>query len=180
MLVYTRVMDLIIFPGNSISNRAWAEEVARHVKEMFETIRIVYYKHWETGEKTIDFDVEDKELIKITQGLGEYVIFAKSAGTILSLRGITEGVLKPVKNVFCGFPLKFGRSLNQNVDEWLPKLTIPTTVIQNTDDPAMSYKEMSEYMESVNEKVKTVETGGNTHDYEDYEVIKMELSTAVA
>lgn len=173
-------MDLIIFPGNSVSNREWAEEVAREVKGTFETIRVVYYQHWETGEKTIDFDIEDKNLIKITQGLGEYVIFAKSAGTILSLRGITEGILKPVKNVFCGFPLKFGRSLNQNVDEWLPKLRIPTVVIQNTEDPVMTYKEMSEYMESVNQKIRTVETGGNTHDYEDYEVIKMELSAVVA
>lgn len=173
-------MDLIIFPGNSISNRAWAEEVASEVRGTFEIVRVVYYNHWETGEKTIDFDIEDQELIKITQGLDEYVIFAKSAGTILSLRGIAEGVLKPVKNVFCGFPLKFGRSLNQNVDEWLPKLEIPTVVIQNTEDPVMTYKEMSEYMESVNPNIKTIETGGNTHDYEDYEVIKMELSTDVA
>ncbi len=173
-------MDLIILPGNSVSNRAWAEAVANQVKGMFETIRVVYYKHWEMGEKTIDFDIEDKELIKVTQGLSEYVIFAKSAGTILSLRGINEGILKPVKNVFCGFPLKFGRSLNQNVDEWLPKLRIPTVVIQNTEDPVMTYKEMSEYMESVNQKIRAVETGGNTHDYENYEVIKMELSADVA
>jgi hypothetical protein len=52
----------------------------------------------------IDIDHEFEELSKTVQGMDEYVIFAKSAGTILASKGIVAGVLNPVSNVFVDFP----------------------------------------------------------------------------
>lgn len=174
-------MDLVLLAGNSLNNKSWIEEVSEQVKDLFQNVRIQYYKHWETGDKLIDFDKESEELPKTTQGLNDYIVFAKSAGTILTLKGIEEGLLTPKACVFCGFPLGFAQSSNSPVGSWIPKIKIPLVFIQNTKDPVLGYQGLVDYLESLNlSNCKTIETPGETHDYEDYVLIRNTLKELIA
>src|SRR3989344_7218474 len=85
--------DMILFAGNSISNREWIEKVNTSIKEIFDKTVVHYYHHWQTGKEMINFARELEELRKYN--LKEYTILAKSAGIILTLKGIKENILNP-------------------------------------------------------------------------------------
>ena len=95
-------MNLILLAGNSVSNKKWIEEVAEAMKPNFKKIIVHYYKHWETGDELIDMNGELSRLMNTVSGLDSWSIFAKSAGTLLTLKGVKEGKIQPVKCVFAG------------------------------------------------------------------------------
>lgn len=165
-------MDILMLSGNSLGNKGWIEQVAEYLKPYCGEIRIQNYRHWGTGEKMIDIDHEYGELSKTVQGMGEYVIFAKSAGTILASKGIASGILKPVKNVFCGFPLGMARSNNYPIENWLQKIMVQTVFIHNTHDVVLSFHDLGLFLEPLKFDYKTIETPGETHDYMDFDLIK--------
>jgi len=172
---YNLCMDILMLSGNSLNNKGWIEQVAEYLKPYCGEIRIQNYKHWETGEKMINIDYEFGELSKTVQGMDEYVIFAKSAGTILAAKGIAAGILKPTKNVFCGFPLGMARSSNLSIEKWLEKISVPTIFIHNSHDVVLSYHDLELFLEPLKFSYKTIETPGETHDYMDFELIKEQL-----
>ena len=165
-------MDILMLAGNSLNNKVWIEQVAEYLKPYCGEIRIQNYKHWETGEKMIDLDYEFGELSKTVQGMNEYVIFAKSAGTILASKGIAAGVLNPTSSLFCGFALGMAKSANYPIEEWLQKFKTPTTFIQNTHDPVLGFHDLELFLELLKFPKKTIETPGETHDYMDFDLIK--------
>lgn len=168
-------MNLILLAGNSISNKEWIEEVEASLKPFFTKTEVHYYQHWSTGDELIDFEKELELLSEDAKDFGQYVIFAKSAGTLLTLKGVKEGKLQPVKCIFAGTAINWGREKNFSVDEWLENYSIPTLFIEKTNDPACSFEDLAKLLENKSVKNYSLkEITGSNHHYEDIELLKTE------
>jgi hypothetical protein len=169
-------MDLILLPGNSPHNKAWIEEVERHLRDLFTKTDIQYYKHWKTGESIADTDYEISVLSEKARPLKDFVILAKSIGTFITLESIKINKIKPKKCILIGFPYKLfveKKSLSK-IEESFRALKIPVLFIQNSLDPYGSYKELVDFLKkSILKNYKTIEfSDKDTHDYEDYNKLK--------
>ena len=166
-------MDLVLLSGTSLKNKEWIEKVEYAVRENFDETRIQYYKHWETGGDDIDFEYEFSKLADTVDGFDKYCIFAKSAGTILTLRGVHEKIINPKRCVFCGTALPFGKRIGQDVDDWLADYTVPTFFIQKSQDPAMGFNDLERYIERSGAKnFEFKEVDGDNHHYGDLKLLK--------
>jgi len=166
-------MKIIYLSGNSLNNKIWINKVKTEFG-VFSEGDILFYDHWENGGKWISLEKENKKLKELVKGQSNYNIFAKSIGTILTLKGIDDGYLKPKKIVFCGVPYQAGLKENLPINEYLKTLTIPVIFIQNEFDPAGSYEDLEEILRNNPPKnYQLVKIPNNsTHDYEDYESLK--------
>ncbi|MFA6007354.1 MAG: alpha/beta family hydrolase [Candidatus Shapirobacteria bacterium] len=163
-------MKIIYLSGNSFSNKNWIEKIKENF-DNFSEGEILNYDHWQNGNKWIDLKKETEKLRELVKDKKDYNIFAKSIGTILTLKGIEMGFLKAKKIMFCGFPYQAGVKEGLEMREILRKLTIPVIFIQNEFDPVGSFKEVEKILRNNSPKnyqlVKVLKN--TTHDYENYE-----------
>lgn len=166
-------MDLILLPGNSIENKEWIEDVECAVSSDFNTTHVQYYDHWEKGGKVIDLDVETGKLTKMTDSLGEYVIFAKSAGVILALKGIAEGKINPAKCIFAGTAVPFALRLGFDIKKWLGSCSVQSLFIQKEFDPAISFEDLTALLKTSGVKnYEVLKVSGSDHYYGDIVFLK--------
>lgn len=158
-------MNIIYLAGNSLNNKNWIKRVKMEF-DKFSEGEILNYDHWESGEKWINLENESLKLTELVKNKKDYYIFAKSIGSVLALKGIYEGYLKPIKMVICGHPYR--AITNKN---YLRSLKIPTIFIQNEFDPVFSYGELEEVLkENKLTDYQLIKNPDNdTHDYEDLE-----------
>lgn len=169
-------MKIIYLPGNSIDNKKWI----RKVKEEFgEEGKILYYDHWQSGEKWIDLERESEKLKEMVRDEKDYIVFAKSIGTILCLKGIEENYLKPKRVVFCGFPYSAGIREGLDMEKCLRSLEIPVLFIQNEFDPVGGFSEVEKILKKNSPKnYQLIKIANNSsHDYENYEEMKKLIET---
>lgn len=162
-------MNLVLFSGNSYNNRDYAYDVKLQVEDLFEHVYIQEYRHWKTGNQLIDIEYEEVAAGHKTAELKPYTVFAKSIGTALTLKAIADGVLTPERCVFVGLPITSIAEMQLPLKEWLAKVTVPITVIQNSQDPYGSYADVVRYLK--NTDCIVIENPGDTHDYTDYQQI---------
>ena len=163
-------MKVILLPGNSKENKAWIEEIEKTLKKEC-AAKVIYYEHWKTGEETINIEAEVKKLEQTVSK--EDVIFAKSAGCLVVLKGIAEKRMHPKKCIFAGLPVRWSEKNNLPIQEWLKKNKIPTIIVQKTEDPAMHVsplKILLRELQGNNYILK--EIPGNDHHYENIKQIK--------
>ena len=163
-------MHIIYLAGNSFSNKTWIEEVKSKF-DSFSTGEILYYDHWQNGEKWINLRKESEKLVNFVKDKNDYSIFSKSIGSILALKNIYEKKLFPQKMIICGFPYRAGKRDFPEIDNCLRTLKIPTMFIQNEFDPVYSYEELKQILEN-NPPVSYQlinNIGNKTHEYLDYE-----------
>lgn len=172
-------MDIILLPGNSIKNKEWIEEVEVAVSSDFSNTHIQYYDHWKDGKdwkdggKTIDFGLELEKLTRMTGSSGKYAIFAKSAGVILALKGMAEKKINPARCIFAGTAVHFALRLNLDIKRWLMVCTVPVLFVQKELDPAISFKDLGEFLRTAGMKnYKMHEIPGHDHHYGDVEGLK--------
>ena len=155
-------MHIIYLAGNWHGNRDWIEGVKRRF-DTFSTGQILYYGHWQSGGRMIDWEKEAKKLGELVKDRDDYFVFAKSVGTILALKTIDQGVFKPKKAIFCGIPYHLAQRGGI--------LVIPTIFIQNEFDPACSHEKLNQALQKNKpmdyQLIKNPDN--NTHSYEDYE-----------
>jgi len=163
-------MHIIYLSGGSVHNKIWIEEVKSKF-DKFSDGQILYYSHWESGEKNLNFEVETKKISALVNGKDEYFIFAKSIGSVLALKSIYEKIISPKKIVICGHPYNLAKELGFPIDDYLSNLSIPATFIQNEFDPLFSFSELENILQinKVNNYSLIKNQNINTHDYEDYE-----------
>jgi hypothetical protein len=166
-------MNLILLSGNSIKNKDWIEKIKQLFVRDFDSVFIQYYKHWKTQEEFIDFDYELSVLEKNTKTSNNYVVFAKSAGAVLTLIALKQNKIKPKKIIFLGLPVEWAKEQGRDLGHLVHNLEIPFLFIQNSEDPYCSYQSLSKFLKDKTIKnYKTFEFKNNTHDYENYEKIK--------
>lgn len=165
-------MNLILFGGNSIINKQWLHDLAAVLKPHFSSTYIHHYRHWETGEELIDLDYELEVLTKNLPA-EPYIVIAKSAGVLLTLKGIAEEVLKPQKCIFLGTPISWAKNNNFEVDTWLHKHIVPTLFVQQTYDPALPFKDLRHYLHKADiHNYQLLEVAGEDHMYDDIRQVK--------
>lgn len=171
-------MNLLLFGGNSLHNRDWLAEVAREVAPLFGSTHMHQYAHWEAGEGSIDLDSELRVASAQATQLDEYGVFAKSAGALLTLKGIAEGTLTPKWCVLVGLPLNFARQNDFAAATWLTATTVPVIVLQNTDDPTAGFAEVRDFLAAhAGTNVSVRELPGDSHEYRDFAAIKTAITS---
>lgn len=166
-------MNLILLGGNHIGNKKWIESVEKLLRPYFASTHIHYYRHWETGEEWIDLDYELEQVEKVAKKMEKYVIFARSAGTILTIKGNFLKTLTPQFCIFVGIAIKWAEHFKLPVQTWLKNYTLPTLIIQKSHDPAISYKELKKFLaNSRSQNANIVEIPGDDHYYRDIELIR--------
>jgi hypothetical protein len=160
-------MKLLLLAGNSKSNKEWIEEVHTNLQNLFDESEILYYSHWVSEEpKDIDLDLEIEKLSKLTEDKEDYMIFAKSAGSLLLLKAIHQNRINPNKVFIVGLPANWGKEKGYEFEKWLESLNHTPTFIQKTYDPQMSYEDISNFLQSYeNLNHELVEIEGDTHHY---------------
>jgi predicted alpha/beta-hydrolase family hydrolase len=165
--------QIIILGGNSIKNKSWIYELKENFNDISDKVHVLDYHHWETKEGMISFSLEVKKLFRLSEGMNDYIIIAKSAGCIVTLMALKENLIKPSACVFLGFPLLWAKELNINLNDLLSYFNCPSVIIQNSNDPAGAFLEVKEFLTNNNfAHGKIIELVGNTHDYKDFNKIK--------
>lgn len=163
-------MDLILLPGNNKSNGPWIEEVAANLSDIFEKINIQYYEHWQHENGSIDIELETNRFVDKLKEIDttDYMIFAKSAGCILTLKAIYEEKALPMACFFTGFAYSFAKKNNWDIDAWLDGYDVPTLFIEKEFDPAISYEDLKKLLEERNATNYSLQKiPGNDHHYGD-------------
>lgn len=162
-------MNLVLLAGNSLRNKSWIYEVETRLSHHFSSTMVHQYAHWENGRDFIDFDHELLAVTKEIADLQPYSIFAKSVGSVLSLRGIAKGNFKPHAVLITGLPLKLIQEKAIPVTDWLQKITVPVSIAQNKHDPLGSYEAVQAFIKNTGNKYITMTSlPGDTHEYDDY------------
>ena len=170
-------MKLLFFSGNSLRNRDFAFEAEAKLKDMFDATYIQEYKHWQTGQEWIDLPHE-LEALKATSPNGEYAVFAKSIGIVLTVQAIAQNIIKPKFLLLCGIPLGYIVEEYPTFGQDLAEANIPLVIIHNDHDPVGAATDVHEYLQKSlpnDPKHHFITTVGNTHDYEDYTLLREQL-----
>lgn len=167
--------------GNSPRNRDWIFEAQRQLGGLFDGTYVADYHHWQTGEPNIDLTHELGELANRQPEFGDnYGIFAKSIGTVLAVQALEQQIVKPKFLLFCGLPLGYIEQDYSRFNTVLAASQLPLVIIHNRDDKVGSATAAKSYMASKftgESNYRFVETPGDTHDYEDYELLRGQLKT---
>ncbi|MDQ3098605.1 MAG: hypothetical protein M3Q44_02570 [bacterium] len=167
-------MNLILLPGNDKKNKVWVDAVETELSSYFERTAIHYYDHWWSSEDgEIDLEIELDKLAATVEQFEKYVVLAKSAGVLLALYGIYEGVLDPEVCIFVGSAIPWGYERGFDLNNWLINYSIPTLFIQKTLDPALSFADLNTVIIDKNISGYLLkEIPGNDHFYEDIAQLK--------
>ena len=163
---------LIVLPGNSVSNQAWGEAAAEYFGDWFREVYLQYYDHWESGEANINLEselVKLKEVVIKDDVETEYVIVAKSIGSILALLAIHLEIINPEKCVFFGMPLDLAAA-DIFKDNWsaLSDLKVPTLSFHNEADPTANFHFTKNILTAHAPAIKLVARSGNNHNYDEF------------
>ena len=167
-------MDLILLSGNSKNTKNWIEEVEVKLKPLFNSTHVHGYSHWNTDNNNkIDLGLELKNLTDYLKAKEDYVIFAKSAGAVLTLKGIFEKKIFPLKCVLVGIPTLWCKEEQVPLEKFIKDYSITTVFIQKDNDPLGKADELKNLLKRNNVKnFKIVEIPGEDHHYEDLDQIK--------
>lgn len=164
-------MNLLLLSGNSKRGKAWLEQVDSALAPQFDKTHRHDYLHWKNNEPEIDLDKEITLLTDAVKDLQPYMVFAKSAGSVLACKAIFMGTLQPESCLFVGFPMRMIENNNSPVDKWLKATNFPITILQHDSDPLGSYQEVERYFTHTNRHNVTIHMlPGATHDYLEFEI----------
>ncbi|MBD3328910.1 hypothetical protein GF357_00230 [Candidatus Dojkabacteria bacterium] len=175
-------MNILLLPGNSPRNEEWIEEVSEKLRDEFQQHKILRYNHWlDDSQKFINMQQELHRLDEAMNEFSGYGVFAKSAGTILTLLAIKESILDPKFCVFVGSAVGFASRLGYSFGELISHISIPILFIQKTNDPACAFLDLKNLVESQGlENAQFAEVAGNDHHYGDVEGLRLEINRFVS
>jgi hypothetical protein len=70
---------LLLLPGNHPSILEWAKELEVGIADLFKSVQVVEYAHWQRAGKTISLETE---LSRLSKQPADLAILAKSAGVL--------------------------------------------------------------------------------------------------
>lgn len=166
-------MKLILLAwNNKNSNQDWIQEVEKKFADLFDQTYIQHYDHWIKGSPDIDLENESNILLKNIDWVSDYVIFAKSAWTVLAIKSIYEKNLNPKACIFVGMPMGMVFRNEFPYENWFKNSKIPTLFIQKANDPVCSFQELKNLLWWLSDSFQFVEVEWNTHYYEDVDLLR--------
>jgi hypothetical protein len=166
-------MNALVFGGMSPRHHEWVRQVAEALRSHFDEVRLLDYRHWAQQDTEMDLEYEITQAAALAEGLEEYVVVAKSIGTVLTTLAVARGLLTPQYCAFMGFPLKVVEADLPEVAEALPHLP-STTFLHNDRDPLGPAEAIEKYIgahKPASYQFMTVR--GDTHDYTDFDLITL-------
>jgi hypothetical protein len=157
-------MKIFLLAGQSFSNKEWIEEVEKEFKKDFSSIEVMYYEHWYLGKKEIDFEGELKKFVDLVSSCDEdYVVFAKSVGTLLFFKSLEKNIKRPKGVLMVGLAYLYGKENGINLVELSKLANFKINIYQKEFDPAGKFKDIK-ILENGNIKVKKYECVGEKND----------------
>jgi len=164
-------MNVFILGGMSPRHYEWVRQLAEALQPHFDEIRLLDYRHWEQQGAEMDLEYEITQAAALAKDFGEYLVVAKSIGTVLATLATARGLLAPQRCVFMGFPLKVVTADLSEVANALLQLP-PTTFLHNEHDPLGSAEAVKTYVGAHAPAIYDFQTlPGDTHDYIDFDLI---------
>jgi hypothetical protein len=167
---------LLVLGGGSVRNREWGVACSEFFKDSFDVTCFVHYDHWETGEKNINFDIEVEKIAETVNGAateGEWYVFAKSIGSILTLKAVDAGAINPAQCVFFGMPLEIvADSVMKDGWSLLSTFDIDSLAFHNDNDPTANCLYTQEKLAAFAPDITLNILSGDTHDYLHFESYK--------
>ncbi len=143
-------MKIILLSGQSLENKEWIEQVQSSFKSKYSDTSVMYYEHWSRGEGKADASLETERFLNlINTTTEEYILFAKSIGSVIFLNSLKKLSKYPTKVILVGVPLHMAKDSGYDFYNLKTILTFPVTIYQKKFDPYCSYTDL-----------KTIE-GGN-------------------
>ena len=175
-------MRIILLSGQNISNKEWIENVEKKFQEKYSNTKISYYDHWEKGKEKADIELETKKFLDIVNSSDEeYILFAKSIGSIIFFNSLKDLVKKPKGVLIVGMAYNLGKKLNYDFTDLEKYTSYPVNVYQKEFDPAGFYDEVRN-VNGGNVTVNKYECIGeenNNHRYENYDYLLELLSRLI-
>lgn len=176
-------MKLILLAGNSLKNKEWVQQVEASLRDLFTSTYIHEYRHWMSGSDdfiNMDMELERLKSYLTSQPAEDYIVFGKSVGTILALKGIHENMLSPKKCIFVGTAIGFAKGIGANLDLWFTNYATPTLFIQKTRDPAINFVDLKKILEDKHVSgYVLVEEPGEDHFYGDLQALRRSIEPFV-
>lgn len=172
---------LLVLGGGSVRNKAWGEACAEYFKGQFDVTFFIHYSHWETEEKNINFEIELEKISETIRGAdsdGEWYVFAKSIGSILTLKAVKAEIITPSKCVFFGMPLNLVAD-NVMKNDWtlLSDFSVDAIAFHNDNDPTADFAFTAKKLQNMAQKVTLVPLHGDTHDYLNFSDYESEINS---
>jgi hypothetical protein len=159
-------MNILLLPGASVRNKEWIEELSKAYEPFYDEVRVLHYLHWNNKDLEFDLELEIHRLAKKVEGFIPYVVFAKSAGSVLACAAMANGILKPNMCLFAGLPLVMIQNHNLPLDKWLAESKCNVTFIQNENDPLGLYEDVRYFVNKLSlNSTHVYKLLGDTHDY---------------
>lgn len=163
-------MDALLLPGNSPRHAAWVQELKQALAPHFDRVEAQQYKHWQTAVGNTDVDYEIGVAQQTAERLNQYMVIAKSIGTVIAIKATANKNLQPEKLILLGVPL-YGGMPKDLFGAWLQHITVPIVFVQNTHDPLGSFSDVKSAFENTGSHVSFIELPGDTHSYVDFNAI---------
>lgn len=133
-------MKIILLSGQSLQNRSWIEDVRTKFKEKYQNVEVMYYDHWKRGEGTADVELETKNFLQLTNGFAdEYMLFAKSIGTVIFLNSLPKLQNHPKKVIMVGVPYEVATQKGYKFETLKDLVKCDVNIYQKLQDPMGSY-----------------------------------------
>jgi len=149
----------LLLAGNSVFNKDWIYQIKdEFAKQDWVDPVVMEYKHWDDSfdpKTIIDLQAELKRLRSLISECGgiDYV-FAKSAGSMLTLKAIEKGILSPKAVFIFGFPYNWAKKVfDTDIVDLLIKVAqkhsdVSFYMWQKSKDPAIGFFELKRLIES--------------------------------
>lgn len=164
-------MNFILLPGNNKSNRLWLTNLAELLELNGHTV--VYtaqYSHWDEEPGQMQFDAECEKVAQDVAGLEDYVVIAKSVGSLLAFNLLSNRLLAPQKLIIAGFPLQLLGASEEPMPGELYIESIPIFMSQNDGDPLGTFESVKTFFEQLDlPNYHFTKLEGKTHEYNDFD-----------
>lgn len=166
-------MNVLILGGNSARHYEWIRELGAVLVAAGHTVFLHDYTHWTTGASVANINDEVTRVKSTIGEEGDYVLIAKSIGTVIAALAINQGILHPKKCLLLGAPIT---GIAGDTPAFAPSLSaLPRTVfVQNEHDPYGSAETLNTFLQVHHPAVYELDVvfDNYTHDYVDFEQIK--------
>lgn len=159
-------MRIVYLPGFSKKNK---EELDTIISFMEHKNFIVYaheWRHWQNQSQEWDIETEITKIKKELTRNEQYVIVAKSIGTIVAAKILCEDINYPQKIILMGIPL--GEDLENKkalFQSAFSNYKGKIFVIQNNKDPYGSSQRVHEALANISYNIIIKESDNHTYSY---------------
>ena len=165
-------MYIFILGGNSAHNKEWAYSLQKALISLADRVTVHEYAHWSNGEQFIDLDAELKALAAILPTADDYILVAKSMGSVLATKGIHQKLFKPAACIMMGIPLQIIDDQHIAFKDWASTASCRLTYVQNDHDPLGSFMDVKAYLQEIIVDSQLHVLPGETHDYIDFDMLE--------